>query len=84
VRVAIQLFSFSTGPCSALPSIMLLLLECIVFEDCQNQWSLSRPLMCLIMLLPEHFEQVMQVARYVKRQSKSCGQKLILTYCIPC
>jgi hypothetical protein len=39
---------------------MLLLLESIVFEDCQNQWSLSRPLMCLIMLLPEHYEQVMR------------------------
>ena len=37
---------------------MLLLLESIVFEECQNQWSLSRPLMCLIMLHPEHYEQV--------------------------
>jgi hypothetical protein len=37
---------------------MLLLLESIVFEDCQNQWSLSRPLMCLIMLQPEQYEQV--------------------------
>jgi hypothetical protein len=37
---------------------MLQLLESIVFEDCQNQWSLSRPLMCLIMLQPEQFEQV--------------------------
>jgi hypothetical protein len=43
---------------SALPSIMLLLLESIVFEDCQNQWSLSRPLMCLIMLQPDQYEQV--------------------------
>jgi hypothetical protein len=41
---------------------MLLLLESIVFEECQNQWSLSRPLMCLIMLHPEHFEQVNRAA----------------------
>ncbi len=45
-------------PPSLLASIMLLLLESIVFEECQNQWSLSRPLMCLIMLLPEQYEQV--------------------------
>ena len=33
-----------------LPGILKALFEIIVFEDCSNQWSLSRPMLSLILL----------------------------------
>lgn len=33
-----------------LPRLMQTLLSAVIFEDAQNQWSLSRPLLCLIVL----------------------------------
>ena len=33
-------------------------LNIIMFEDCRNQWSMSRPLLGLILLNAEYFEQL--------------------------
>ena len=33
-------------------------LNIIMFEDCRNQWSMSRPLLGLILLNEEYFKQL--------------------------
>lgn len=36
------------------------ILNIIMFEDCRNQWSMSRPLLGLILLNEEYFGQLRQ------------------------
>lgn len=38
-----------------LQGIMSTLLNVIMFEDCKNQWSMSRPLLGLILLYEDYF-----------------------------
>jgi hypothetical protein len=38
-------------------------LNIIMFEDCRNQWSMSRPLLGLILLNEEYFEQLRDQVR---------------------
>ncbi|TPX35726.1 hypothetical protein SmJEL517_g01976 [Synchytrium microbalum] len=40
---------------SMFPHLLMKLLEVVLFEDSPNQWSLSRPLLPLILLQKEHF-----------------------------
>lgn len=43
-----------------LPTLMHTLLNIILFEDCPNQWSLSRPLLGLVLTCPEQFGVLQQ------------------------
>ncbi len=36
------------------------LLNLVMFEDCKNQWSVSRPLLGLILLQPDYFDEASQ------------------------
>lgn len=40
-----------------LQQVLNTVLNIIIFEDCRNQWSMSRPLLCLILLNEQYFEQ---------------------------
>jgi len=64
--------------------LLATLLQIIVFEECANQWSLSRPLLPLILINQEYFSQwqeqlIAQQAGSPERQSKlaSAFQKLM-------
>ena len=37
---------------------MQTVLNIIMFEDCRNQWSMSRPLLGLILLNEDYFQQL--------------------------
>ena len=41
-----------------LQQMLQTVLNIIMFEDCRNQWSMSRPLLGLILLNAEYFEQL--------------------------
>ena len=41
-----------------LQQMLSTVLNIIMFENCRNQWSLSRPLLGLILLNEEYFEQL--------------------------
>ena len=41
-----------------LQQMLSTVLNIIMFEDCRNQWSMSRPLLGLILLNAEYFEQL--------------------------
>jgi len=43
-----------------LQQMLSTVLNVIMFEDCRNQWSMSRPLLGLILLNEEYFNQVRQ------------------------
>ena len=38
--------------------ILQTVLNIIMFEDCRNQWSMSRPLLGLILLNEDYFQQL--------------------------
>eukprot|EP01134_Creolimax_fragrantissima_P000134 CFRG0134T1 len=50
-----------------LPRIMEHMLQAIVFEDCQIYWSISRPMLCLILLDEEYFVEMTQ--KFITSQS---------------
>ena len=41
-----------------LQQMLTTVLNIVMFEDCRNQWSMSRPLLGLILLNEEYFEQL--------------------------
>ncbi len=41
-----------------LQQMLSTVLNIIMFEDCRNQWSMSRPLLGLILLNEEYFERL--------------------------
>ncbi|XP_028966380.1 exportin-7 [Galendromus occidentalis] len=41
-----------------LQQMLATLLNIVMFEDCRNQWSMSRPLLGLILLNPDYFRQL--------------------------
>lgn len=41
-----------------LQQILSTVLNVIMFEDCRNQWSMSRPLLGLILLNEDYFSQI--------------------------
>lgn len=43
-----------------LPEILKTLFEIILFEECSNQWSLSRPMLSLILINEPIYEQLKQ------------------------
>lgn len=43
-----------------LQQMLSTILNIIMFEDCRNQWSMSRPLLGLILLNEEYFQQLRQ------------------------
>lgn len=43
-----------------LQQILSTVLNVIMFEDCKNQWSMSRPLLGLILLNEDYFNQMRQ------------------------
>lgn len=43
-----------------LQQILSTVLNVIMFEDCRNQWSMSRPLLGLILLNEDYFNQMRQ------------------------
>ncbi|RXG54554.1 Exportin-7 [Armadillidium vulgare] len=45
---------------SILQQMLATVLNIIMFEDCRNQWSMSRPLLPLILLNNEYFHQLRQ------------------------
>ena len=45
-------------PCFLRSQMLSTVLNIIMFEDCRNQWSMSRPLLGLILLNAEYFEQL--------------------------
>lgn len=40
------------------PEILKSLFEIVLFEDCANQWSLSRPMLSLILINEQHFNEL--------------------------
>lgn len=43
-----------------LPEILKSLFEIILFEECSNQWSLSRPMLSLILINEQIYQQLKQ------------------------
>ena len=43
-----------------LPEILKTLFEIILFEECSNQWSLSRPMLSLILINEQIYQQLRQ------------------------
>jgi exportin-7 len=41
-------------------NLLALLLESVVYDDCPNQWALSRPMLGLILTNTEAYEQIKQ------------------------
>ncbi|XP_048459896.1 ran-binding protein 17-like [Rhincodon typus] len=41
-----------------LQQMLSILMNCIIFEDCRNQWSMSRPLLGLILLNDKYFSEL--------------------------
>ena len=48
-------------PAAPLQQMLVSMFKIIIFEDCRNQWSLSRPMLALILLHPNHFDMVRDV-----------------------
>ena len=55
--VAMGLSQHMEGNLEFLTQTLMFLLNLIMFEDCKNQWSVSRPLLGLIILQPQIFSQ---------------------------
>ncbi|GBC01861.1 hypothetical protein RclHR1_04360006 [Rhizophagus clarus] len=51
------LLSYLTQYPNVLPYLFTANFSAVLFEERQNQWSLSRPLLCLILLNPDYWEQ---------------------------
>ncbi|GBC18414.2 uncharacterized protein OCT59_006460 [Rhizophagus irregularis] len=51
------LLSYLTQYPNILPYLFTANFSAVLFEERQNQWSLSRPLLCLILLNPDYWEQ---------------------------
>ncbi|CAG8679341.1 14585_t:CDS:2, partial [Funneliformis caledonium] len=51
------LLSYLTQYPNILPYLFTANFSAVLFEESQNQWSLSRPLLCLILLNPDYWEQ---------------------------
>jgi len=47
----------STSP-TAFPSLLKVVMEVLLTDDCQNQWCLSRPLLPLIIINEAHFDEL--------------------------
>ena len=63
------------GSPQLLPGILKALFEIIVFEDCSNQWSLSRPMLSLILLNEQVYNDLkMQI---VSMQPPERQQRLV-------
>ena len=58
------------------------LLNLIMYEECKNQWSVSRPLLGLIILQPQIFQQAQhmilsQTANHKQEEVAVCFQNLM-------
>ncbi|XP_032116220.1 ran-binding protein 17 isoform X2 [Sapajus apella] len=53
-----RLFHFMQQNPDVLQQMMSVLMNTIVFEDCRNQWSVSRPLLGLILLNEKYFSEL--------------------------
>ncbi|KAM5169770.1 ran-binding protein 17 isoform 5-T6 [Callospermophilus lateralis] len=53
-----RLLHFMQQNPDVLQQMMSVLMNTIVFEDCRNQWSVSRPLLGLILLNEKHFSEL--------------------------
>lgn len=58
-----------------LPQLLALLMNMILFEETNNQWSISRPLLALIVTHPDDFDQLKQEVAGTLDQDR--GQKLM-------
>jgi len=58
-----------------LASMLTILFKRVLFEDCQNQWSLSRPMLALILLNPQYFNNIK--SQLVSNQPVALQQRLI-------
>ena len=62
--------------------LLKLLFEIVLFEDCANQWSLSRPMLSLILINEQMFGELKQqiaATQPAERQAKleTCFAKLM-------
>ncbi|XP_059589432.1 ran-binding protein 17 isoform X2 [Alligator mississippiensis] len=53
-----RLLHFMQQNPEVLPQMMSILMNTIIFEDCRNQWSVSRPLLGLILLNEKYFSEL--------------------------
>ncbi|XP_055989080.1 ran-binding protein 17 [Sorex fumeus] len=53
-----RLLQFLQQHPDVLPQMMSVLMSSVVFEDCRNQWSVSRPLLGLILLNEKYFSEL--------------------------
>ncbi|XP_035194331.1 ran-binding protein 17 isoform X2 [Oxyura jamaicensis] len=53
-----RLFNFMQQNPEVLQQMMSILMNTILFEDCRNQWSVSRPLLGLILLNEKYFSEL--------------------------
>merc|ERR1712196_352034 len=62
----------STSP-TAFPSLLKVVMEVLLTDDCQNQWCLSRPLLPLIIINEMHFQQLKNdiVASYTPEKQQT-------------
>jgi len=63
------------------PDILKLLFEIVLFEDCANQWSLSRPMLSLILVNEQIFNDLKQ--QIVSTQPIDRQQVSITVSCVP-
>lgn len=76
---------------SILQEMLAIALYHVLFEECKNQWSISRPLLPLILFNKDYFEQLknqvlsqnirtapdMAVAEKIQRDVEACFKKLM-------
>jgi exportin-7 len=62
----------------ALPRLLTTLFEVVLFEDCSNQWSLSRPMLTLILVTESVYPQIRQqiIANQPVERQESVGRCL--------
>ncbi len=62
-----------------LPEILKALFEIILFEECSNQWSLSRPMLSLILINEGVYPDLQRQAR--ARGLVAAGEQVVLFNC---
>ncbi|OXB64984.1 hypothetical protein ASZ78_007387 [Callipepla squamata] len=72
-----RLLNFMQHNPEVLQQMMSILMNMIIFEDCRNQWSVSRPLLGLILLNEKYFSEL----RATLINSQTSSKRQVLEQC---
>ena len=64
-----------------LQQMLSTVLNIIMFEDCRNQWSMSRPLLGLILLNEDYFQSLRDQVTKVEFILLTCLKKYLPVFC---